>query len=170
MTISPDDNFQGNPALARILEHHGITVVLDVGANVGQYATRLRQAAGPGRIVSFEPLPTARVALEQAAAADPLWEVAPPMALGASAGTVTLNVSPESDMSSTLPFLPEMADLLDSAAYTGTVRPRWPALTECSTSMPAAMTGPAEDRYAGHRIGGIGRRIRHSGSDTGHSA
>jgi hypothetical protein len=34
---------------------------------------------------------------------------------------VTLNVSPESDMSSTLPFLPEMADLLDSAAYTGTV-------------------------------------------------
>ena len=107
-------------ALVRILEHHGITVVLDVGANVGQYATRLRQGGWPGRIVSFEPLPTARAALEQAAATDPLWEVAPPMALGASAGTVTLNVSAESDMSSTLPFLPEMADLLDSAAYTGT--------------------------------------------------
>jgi FkbM family methyltransferase len=108
-------------ALVRILEHHGITLVLDVGANVGQYATRLRQGGWAGRIVSFEPLPTARVALEQAAATDPLWEVALPMALGASAGTVTLNVSPESDMSSTLPFLPEMADLLDSAAYTGTV-------------------------------------------------
>jgi FkbM family methyltransferase len=108
-------------ALVRILEHHGITVVLDVGANVGQYATRLRQGGWAGRIVSFEPLPTARVALEQAAASDPLWDVAPPMALGASAGTATLNVSPESDMSSTLPFLPEMADLLDSAAYTGTV-------------------------------------------------
>jgi FkbM family methyltransferase len=108
-------------ALVRILEHHGITVVLDVGANVGQYATRLRQGGWAGRIVSFEPLPTARIALEQAAATDPLWEVAPPMALGASAGTVTLNVSAESDMSSTLPFLPEMAELLDSAAYTGTV-------------------------------------------------
>jgi FkbM family methyltransferase len=108
-------------ALVRILEHHGITVVLDVGANVGQYATRLRQGGWAGRIVSFEPLPAARVALEQAAATDPLWEVAPTMALGASAGTVTLNVSAESDMSSTLPFLPEMAELLDSAAYTGTV-------------------------------------------------
>jgi FkbM family methyltransferase len=107
-------------ALVRILEHQGITLVLDVGANVGQYATRLRQGGWPGRIVSFEPLPTARVSLEQAAADDPLWEVAPPMALGASGGTVTLNVSAESDMSSTLPFLPEMADLLDSAAYTGT--------------------------------------------------
>jgi FkbM family methyltransferase len=108
-------------ALVRILEHHGITLVLDVGANVGQYATRLRQGGWAGRIVSFEPLPTARAALEQAAAPDPFWDVAPPVALGASAGTVTLNVSPESDMSSTLPFLPEMADLLDSAAYTGTV-------------------------------------------------
>jgi FkbM family methyltransferase len=108
-------------ALVRILDHHGITAVLDVGANVGQYATRLRQGGWAGRIVSFEPLPTARVALTLAAATDPMWEVAPPMALGASAGTVTLNVSAESDMSSTLPFLPEMADLLDSAAYTGTV-------------------------------------------------
>jgi FkbM family methyltransferase len=108
-------------ALVRILDHHGITVVLDVGANVGQYAMRLRQGGWAGRIVSFEPLPTARLSLEQAAAVDPRWEVAPPLALGASDGTVTLNVSAESDMSSTLPFRPEMADLLDSAAYTGTV-------------------------------------------------
>jgi FkbM family methyltransferase len=108
-------------ALVRILDHRGITVVLDVGANVGQYAARLRQGGWGGRIVSFEPLPTARAALTLAAAADPLWQIAPPMALGASAGTVTLNVSAESDMSSTLPFLPEMAELLDSAAYTGTV-------------------------------------------------
>jgi FkbM family methyltransferase len=124
-------------ALVRILEHHGITVVLDVGANVGQYATRLRQGGWPGRIVSFEPLPTARVTLEQVAASDPLWEVTPPMALGASAGTVTLNVSPESDMSSTLPFLPEMAGLLDSAAYTGTV------------TVPLARLDGVFDQYAG---------------------
>jgi hypothetical protein len=60
------------------------------------------------------------------------------MALGASAGTVTLNVSAESDMSSTLPFLPEMADLLDSAAYTGTV------------TAPLARLDEVFDRYAGN--------------------
>ena len=137
MTISTVTISKETRALVRILEHHGITVVLDVGANVGQYATRLRQGGWAGRIVSFEPLPTARVALTQAAAADPLWEVAPPMALGASAGTVTLNVSAESDMSSTLPFLPEMADLLDSAAYTGTV------------TAPLARLDGVFDQYAG---------------------
>jgi len=108
-------------SLVRILDHHGIDAVLDVGANVGQYATRLRQGGWGGRIVSFEPLPDAHAALAKAAASDALWEIAPRMALGASAGTVSLNVSAESDMSSALPFVPEMADLLDSAAYTGTV-------------------------------------------------
>jgi FkbM family methyltransferase len=108
-------------SLVRILDHHGIDAVLDVGANVGQYATRLRQGGWGGRIVSFEPLPDAHAVLEKAAAPDALWEIAPRMALGAGAGTVSLNVSAESDMSSTLPFVPEMADLLDSAAYTGTV-------------------------------------------------
>jgi FkbM family methyltransferase len=108
-------------SLVRILGHHGIDVVLDVGANVGQYAARLRQGGWGGRIVSFEPLPDAHAALEQAAAPDALWEIAPRMALGASAGTLSLNVSAESDMSSALPFVPEMADLLDSAAYTGSV-------------------------------------------------
>jgi FkbM family methyltransferase len=108
-------------SLVRILDHHGIDAVLDVGANVGQYATRLRQGGWGGRIVSFEPLPDAHAALEKVAAPDALWEIAPRMALGAAAGTVSLNVSAESDMSSALPFVPEMADLLDSAAYTGTV-------------------------------------------------
>jgi FkbM family methyltransferase len=125
-------------ALVRILDHHGITVVLDVGANVGQYAMRLRQGGWAGRIVSFEPLPAARLSLEQAAASDPLWEVAPPLALGAADGTVTLNVSAESDMSSTLPFRPEMAGLLDSAAYTGTV------------TVPLARLDGLFDRHVGH--------------------
>ena len=48
-------------------------------------------------------LPSARAALEQAAAPDPLWAVAPPMALGASAGTVTLNVSFTAAVSKTTP-------------------------------------------------------------------
>src|SRR3546814_1079762 len=41
-------------ALVRVLEHHRITVVLDVGANVGQYVERLRLGGWRGRVVRSE--------------------------------------------------------------------------------------------------------------------
>ena len=106
--------------LARVLDHHGIDVVLDVGANLGQYARRLRRGGYEGRIVSFEPLSRAHAALEEAAADDAAWTVAPRLAIGDSDRPVTINVSAESDMSSALDFTPEMARLLDSSAYVGT--------------------------------------------------
>jgi FkbM family methyltransferase len=98
-------------ALIQILEHHGVTVVLDVGANVGQYGTRLRRAGWDGRIVSFEPLPGAHAALTAAAAGDPSWHVAAPVALGDRDGSVTLNQAAESDRSSVLPLRPCIAGL-----------------------------------------------------------
>lgn len=105
--------------LVRVLEHHDIDVVLDVGANVGQYGQRLRRGGYRGRIVSFEPLSKAHAALAQAARDDPKWEVAPRLALGDSDQPVMLNVSAESDMSSVLDFTPDMGRLLDSSAYVG---------------------------------------------------
>ena len=105
--------------LVRVLEHHDVDVVLDIGANVGQYAQRLRRGGYAGRIVSFEPLSKAHLALEQAARDDPGWQVAPRLALGDSDQPVMLHVSAESDMSSVLDFTPDMARLLDSSAYVG---------------------------------------------------
>lgn len=89
-----------------LLEAHGVTVLLDVGANTGQYAGWLRAAGWQGRIVSFEPLADAHAALTDKAARDPAWTIAPRAALGAVAGDATLHVSAERDMSSLRPFDP----------------------------------------------------------------
>jgi len=89
--------------LAAVLERFAISCVLDVGANVGQYALMLREAGFGGRIVSFEPLEGAHEMLARRAAADRGWQIAPRMAIGDRDGEALLEVSAESDMSSMLP-------------------------------------------------------------------
>jgi hypothetical protein len=70
------------------LQRRGVTVVLDVGANIGQFARSIRKAGYRARIISFEPLSVAHAKLLVAAQRDPLWDVAPRCALGASHGEV----------------------------------------------------------------------------------
>ena len=118
MSEQPDVS-RSTQRLVGVLAHHGITLVLDVGANVGQYAQRLRRAGYDGRIVSFEPLSAAHAQLQRAAAGDARWIVAPRLALGDCDVPLIVNVSAESDMSSALDFSTEMARLLDSSAYVG---------------------------------------------------
>lgn len=75
-----------------LFEHFGITEVIDVGANAGQFRDQMRDEVGfSGPIYSFEPDPTLAASLARRAAADPAWTVFP-MALGASAGTMRLNL------------------------------------------------------------------------------
>lgn len=105
--------------LLRVLEYHAVDLVIDVGANVGQYAQRLRLGGYRGRIVSFEPLSEAHAALTAAAAGDPDWIVAPRTAVGDGFEPLGLNISANSDMSSVLDWTAEMKDLLDSSAFVG---------------------------------------------------
>ena len=61
---------------ARLLTALGITLAIDGGANVGQYAQYLRADSGyAGRIVSFEPVPPTFAQLAERAALDPAWSV-----------------------------------------------------------------------------------------------
>jgi FkbM family methyltransferase len=87
--------------LVRTLDSLRIETVLDVGANVGQFATLLRSGGYLGRIVSFEPLPDAFTTLERRASRDALWE-ARQVAIGERSGSSTIHVSRNSYSSSLL--------------------------------------------------------------------
>ena len=85
-----------------IFDKLDINCVLDVGANVGQYAERLRAAGYQGRIVSFEPLGEFADELRAAADGDPDWIVCQ-YALGDTDTTAEINATPGKRLSSLLP-------------------------------------------------------------------
>ena len=59
--------------LGDYLSHMEINVVLDVGANVGNYVRILRKIGYKGKIISFEPVPATYRQLHDAMHNDPLW-------------------------------------------------------------------------------------------------
>lgn len=89
--------------LVRTLRSRDVGTVLDVGANVGQFATLLRKAGYTGRIVSVEPLSGAFAELSRRAGRDDQWSCVH-AAIGAETGTATINVSANSFSSSILPM------------------------------------------------------------------
>ncbi len=107
------------PQLMAIFKRHNIDLVLDIGANKGQYASYLRRAGYDGRIVSFEPLADAHATLVDAAADDPGWTIAERVALGAAPGQATLHVSAESDMSSLKPITDAALEFTPSSRMVG---------------------------------------------------
>ncbi len=111
----------GDPAkepLAKMLEHQKITLVLDVGANIGQYARNLFRSGYKGRLVSFEPIPYAYQKLKEAAKDNPLWKVAENCAIGEKDGETTINISKNSVSSSLLPQTGVQEKVEPGAAYT----------------------------------------------------
>ncbi|MCP4602713.1 MAG: FkbM family methyltransferase [Proteobacteria bacterium] len=93
-----------------IINRHGIDVILDVGANVGQYASESRRLGYEGRIVSFEPLRSAFRILTERCREDPLWE-AMNMALGDTDKTSEINIAKKSVRSSILDMSAERFEI-----------------------------------------------------------
>lgn len=107
-------------AVAYQVERRGLGTVVDIGANVGQYGTRLRAAGYRGRIVSFEPGAEAHAALTARASGDPQWTVAPRLALGAAAGSARLHRYNRSDMNALEPALAATHEAFPKLAAAGT--------------------------------------------------
>lgn len=87
--------------VARSLSWLDVDTVLDVGANIGQYASALRHSGYRGRIVSFEPLSDAYAHLRARASRDAHWSVEN-TAVGAASASMSINVSANSYSSSAL--------------------------------------------------------------------
>jgi FkbM family methyltransferase len=100
----------------QLLRHHGIDVVLDVGANVGQYAVQLRENGFAGSIVSFEPVSAAFAALEARARGDRQWRTVR-LALGDARASAVINVSANLQSSSLLGMLPLHLSNAPESAY-----------------------------------------------------
>src|SRR3954454_3701450 len=87
--------------LADVLERLGVDVVVDVGANYGQYRALLRQIGFAGRIVSFEPVARPFQHCAALAADDPGWDVHR-LAIGRRSQRRRIKVGSSDDFSSFL--------------------------------------------------------------------
>jgi len=79
--------------LQKILVDLNIDCILDIGANIGQFAVSLRQSGYDKKIISFEPLIDAHSQLVQISRNDPNWIIHERVAVGGFNGDIDINIS-----------------------------------------------------------------------------
>lgn len=129
------------PHLRMLVPYHRIDTVIDVGANVGQFAAEMRLIDRDVQIHSVEPNPDVYKTLAGRAAADDRWATHE-CALGRSSGKVTLNVFSASDFSSCLmPNEFGAQRFQDSLTVAGSVDVELRTMDELLGSIPPAAIG-----------------------------
>jgi FkbM family methyltransferase len=100
----------------KFLKNNAISVVIDVGANIGQYGSELRSIGYEGKIISFEPTNDAFTKLEALSKKDKKWDVFH-YSLGEFDGDSEINISKNSVSSSLLNNLPQLIESAPAAAF-----------------------------------------------------
>lgn len=100
----------------KLLNHNNIDVILDIGANIGQYGGEMRALGFKGEIISFEPLKAAFEKLKKNAEKDSKWSVFN-CSIGERDGQATINIAKNSVSSSLLDNLPQLTDSAPEAAF-----------------------------------------------------
>ena len=105
--------------LKNLLHASGADIVLDVGANTGQFGDMLFREGFLGTVISFEALPDVHAILRQRAKriAPTNWRVASCVALGSANGTLEMNIAGNSVSSSILPMMTAHEDAAPLSRY-----------------------------------------------------
>lgn len=102
----------------QLFSFHGVNLILDVGANNGQYALEMRRLGYRKKIISFEPLSKAYAKLETNSMKDKLWSIYN-YALGEFDGETHINISANQHSSSIKKMLDTHLDAAPESQYTG---------------------------------------------------
>lgn len=100
----------------KLIDNYNIDVILDIGANIGQYGGEMRNLGFKGEILSFEPMKKAFSILEKNASKDKNWKVFN-FSIGERDGETTINVAKNSVSSSLLENLPQLTESAPEAAF-----------------------------------------------------
>lgn len=90
------------PSYIKIINNNGITVILDVGANSGQFGKILREHGYKNKIISFEPTEVAHKNLVKSSFKDDNWIVHQRVAVGDENKKVRINVAGNNGESSSI--------------------------------------------------------------------
>jgi len=93
----------------KLLEHHQISKILDVGANSGQYAIETKRLGFKGEIISFEPVKSVYNELKKKAERWSSWECYN-YGLGDEDVNTEINISQNTFSSSILNIMPQHVD------------------------------------------------------------
>lgn len=144
----------------RLMQRKNIAAVIDVGANVGQYAAQLRKLGYTGWIHSYEPLPEAFARLQARARPDPKWRVFQ-LAVGDSADPVTLHIAGNSESSSILDMAQLHLDAAPASRFVASVTVPSTTLDSILSELPAQPTLLKIDTqgYEGRVLAGAARSL-----------
>ena len=110
-----EDDFMKN--IVFIINDKKIDLVLDVGANIGQFAEKLRNNGYRNRICSIEPMEQEFDTLLKKSSSDLLWDIYPRCAVGNQVGEIVINISQNSVSSSILPMLESHIDAAKQSRF-----------------------------------------------------
>lgn len=113
----------------RILEACKYKLIVDVGANKGQFAIASRYYSPSARVISFEPLPSAFKVLKKIFLSDPMV-LSYCCGIGNKNSTTTIYISNSDDSSSLLPMGKKQESIFPGTYQVGTLEIEVKKLTE----------------------------------------